>query len=273
MDVEFTPQDVALSPDGSRFAIGGNGIAVYDARTMSPLAVTGRGRHAAFSADWSLVAVADGTRALFFNPATGAETGRVDILTDISGIALSPDGRIAAAATGKVVKILHVPAASILRTLSVATVTSVSGVRFTPDGAWLVIASDAGIGLWETQTWTETLRLSAERTGALALSGDGGRLAAQQAGQIMVWELPTGRALVNLNAEARALAFAPDGRLLAAGGVDPLITVWDLDTRRILATLSSHTGAIEGLAFAPDGTALFSAAADGTVKTWMLPTP
>ena len=269
----FSPLDLALSADGSRFAIGGSGVAFYDSQTMTLLSEIRRGGRMALSADWALLATVDDTRVVFSNPSSGAQVGAIDILTSISSIALSPDGLVAVAATGKVVKILDVAGGRILKTININSTMVIGAVAFTPDGSALVIASDAGVEVLDAQTWTEEITLSAERSSEFAISPDGQKLAAQQDDQIIVWELPTGRQLVSLAADGRALAFSPDGRLLATGGADPVVTIWDLETRRALASLTGHTGAIERLAFAPDGTALFSASADATIKAWALPVP
>ena len=65
--------------------------------------------------------------------------------------------------------------------------------------------------------------------------------------------------------EIYAVAFAPDGRTLAAGGSEPSVRIWDANTgelRRILA--QNPTTA---LAFAPDGGVL-ACAGEGEVTLW-----
>jgi WD40 repeat protein len=69
--------------------------------------------------------------------------------------------------------------------------------------------------------------------------------------------------------EARAVAFSPDGRLLATGARDGTITLWDLRTgERSGAPLQGPAGRVNSIDFSPDGRVLASAAIDGTVVLW-----
>jgi WD40 repeat protein len=80
-----------------------------------------------------------------------------------------------------------------------------------------------------------------------------------------------------------ALAFSPDGRVLAsAGGVSMFlhrgqgfdghqegsIIFWDPATGKELRRLSGHTGIVRAVAFTRDGKRLASAADDGTARLW-----
>src|SRR5438445_9735145 len=64
-----------------------------------------------------------------------------------------------------------------------------------------------------------------------------------------------------------AVAFSPDGKILAAG-VGNRLKVWDLGTGQELMTLEGHSGAITCAAFAPGGKELATGAADKTIKLW-----
>ena len=72
-----------------------------------------------------------------------------------------------------------------------------------------------------------------------------------------------------------AVAFSPDGHLLASGLEDARTQLWDATTGQQLRTLhpaatfwSEMTGPVHGVAFSPDGRLLASASGDETVRLW-----
>jgi hypothetical protein len=68
--------------------------------------------------------------------------------------------------------------------------------------------------------------------------------------------------------EVLALAFSPDGGVLASGGSDQTIRLWEPRTGRQLRILRGHSGPVLGLAFSVDGRLLASASADASVRIW-----
>jgi WD40 repeat protein len=69
----------------------------------------------------------------------------------------------------------------------------------------------------------------------------------------------------------RALAFAPDGSILASAGgnaSDFVIRLWDMTNGQFIGILDGHTGIVWGVAFSPDGRLLASASSDRTAKIW-----
>jgi WD40 repeat protein len=67
------------------------------------------------------------------------------------------------------------------------------------------------------------------------------------------------------------LAFSADGKLLAAGDQDGGVLVWDLATGDTLAVFDRHEAGVAGLAFSPDSRLLVSTSLDGTSLVWRIP--
>jgi RNA polymerase sigma factor (sigma-70 family) len=71
-------------------------------------------------------------------------------------------------------------------------------------------------------------------------------------------------------ATATALAFSPDGKLLAAGWSEWNAALFETATGREVRQLVGHRGAVQSLAFSPDGSLLASGSDDATALVWDL---
>src|SRR5690606_30915488 len=75
-------------------------------------------------------------------------------------------------------------------------------------------------------------------------------------------------ALAGHSGQVNALAFSPDGALLASASEDNSVRLWNPADGSAVATLSGHTAAVNALAFSPDGTTLASADSSGMILLW-----
>lgn len=69
-----------------------------------------------------------------------------------------------------------------------------------------------------------------------------------------------------------ALAFSPDGKLMASGSYEATIKVWDVATSKELYTFEQHTSCVSAVVFSPDSKFLVSGSYDQSVRFWDMKT-
>ncbi|MGF7234129.1 MAG: WD40 repeat domain-containing protein, partial [Frankia sp.] len=104
---------------------------------------------------------------------------------------------------------------------------------------------------------------------AIAFSPDGTVLAIGGASGILLWEIGSGRVhdLPRIPGGARALAFSPGADLLVAGCGDGRIRGWDPESGIERWVAGGHAGDVRSVAVTPFG-AVVSAGEDGAVRLW-----
>jgi WD40 repeat protein/tRNA A-37 threonylcarbamoyl transferase component Bud32 len=155
----------------------------------------------------------------------------------------------------------------------------VYGVAIHPDGRRAVSASwDGSARVWDLKDERELARFDhgdGTIVTSVAIRPDGKMIATRTREAVHLWDLEAKREVHRWNAPMdpwrhTRIAFSPDGRLLASGGVDNSIHIWEVDSRKEYAVLRGHTDTVRDVVFSPDGRWLASGGEvlDNTVRIW-----
>jgi WD40 repeat protein len=156
---------------------------------------------------------------------------------------------------------------------------STHAVAFSADGSTLVTSSlievpENAITVWDVSAGEKRAAFDHTLMGSscLALSPNGLTLAVAWYSKIELRAVATGKlhcTLTSKRGETEALAFSPDGRVLASGNDEGSVNLWNLSggwlwhRPRLLRQLRGTIEYVYGLAFSPDGTSLAVADSGG----------
>jgi WD40 repeat protein/beta-lactamase regulating signal transducer with metallopeptidase domain len=219
----------------------------------------------AFAPDGSAVSAArDGTAVRWSaaappEPAPLSYRGHADLLR---AVAVSPDGKIVATgARDGSVRLFDAATGVELRKLA-GHEGEVADMQFTPDGTRLVSGgADERVRVWEVASGRllRAVAFSAP-VGSVSVAPDGQTVAVAcpRLPVVTLCDVSSGEVVRRLFARSggvSAVAYAPDGRSLAAGTTDGFLSVWDVATgeERARTPVREAPCRIDGIAFAADG--------------------
>ncbi len=117
----------------------------------------------------------------------------------------------------------------------------VTGVAFSPDGKWVASAT-------RVDDFEQRFRRPDQ--------------APVPDGEVVLWDAESGAVVRRLDGCFRSVSFSPDGRRLAAAGLDRSVKVWELGGRGGPLALRGGAGEVVAVAFSPDGGRLASLSAE-----------
>jgi WD40 repeat protein len=203
------------------------------------------------------------TTLKLWDAATGKLLGKVAGHTEAVGaVAWSKDGKwLATGSNDLTARVWDGKNGKLLRTM-VGHGKEVKAVAWSPEGKLATASADKIVRVFpadndtpqELKGHTHPVRAVAWRDSKTLVSGG-------EDGKVLVWNLETGKVAqpaqtIDVDHDVAALAFSPDGNLLACGCLDDVARIYSLSGGKALHALDPKTGSTEfyNLAWSPDGT-------------------
>ncbi|HLZ55330.1 MAG TPA: WD40 repeat domain-containing protein [Ktedonosporobacter sp.] len=290
---------VSWSPDSRRVlttsllrswdALTGHNVRFYQWTSASSAGWSPDGLHVA------AVSHNDG-RVVVFNAATGeqeAEMNTAQSQLQFFALSWSPDGQNLALGTQQLsdkrylVKVWNPTSKTFGRTYGPpdSTIEGFICLAWSPDGRYLaasasvseLASSELGdmLYIWDTQKGDLVFQrpLSSSMWGHQRAFcwAPGSKQIALGARSVEIWDLTAQKQVLDYRGHGTpvlAVAWSPDGSLMASSGAEGIVHVWNAATGELRFAYEGHTEMVWDVAWSPDGLFIASGGFDGTTHIW-----
>lgn len=216
---------------------------------------------------------------------------------DLTGIAISPDGKLLARSTEKNVTVFHESNGTLAYTIDAEDKGEFHKITFTNDSKKLVVTSDDNTAFtWNFTTkkkdlvltgylnardkgglnydpnfhWQSAIARYVRFKNNLLISNDGKSLIKGKFGtKVKQWDIASGKSVMEFVGHKKAVLcydLSADGRKLLTGGGDGAIILWDLMTGDSLKVIRSYREPIFDIQFSSDETMAATSSWDASMK-------
>jgi WD40 repeat protein len=215
-----------------------------------------------------LVGVTSGGDVVETNPTTGRVVDRDSTGTPAKAASFADDG--SALVTGRDGRLRLVGSDGHVR--RVARVEGARAATISADGSRAAVVTEKGVGLVDLSTGALLRFYPHPGAESAAISRDNRRVATGGADQrLLVWSGRSGRRIHALREQLghpTAIAFSPDGTLLASASTDGIGRVWRTSDWGLQAVLPGSITGLLGVAFSADGEHVVTAGKDGIARVY-----
>lgn len=226
----------------------------------------------------SLVSICEDKTIRIWGLPSGNELRNFTPGDSMSGVAISPDGKmIATGGVGKVI-LWDFLAGKAIKALPLGKDWIVS-VALSSDGKYVVCGGyDMIVRLvdWNSGEAVKSFYGHTGKIHSVAVSGDGKRIASgAEDKSVRIWDVESEKELKVMTGHSGSVhfvAYSPDYKYLASCSEDFTLKVWDAASGTEVKSFSGHTAHTHSAVFTPDGKYVISGSGDKTMKIWELST-